>query len=1094
MSMSYSKLLLLCLLISAVSVYGQQAAPLFKLLPQKQTGLRFSNDLNETEELNVLVYDYFYNGAGIAVGDINNDGLMDIFFTANMKPNKLFLNLGNMKFRDITKSAGEGLQGRPDSWKNGVTMADVNGDGLLDIYICYSGKVPDEQRKNQLFINKGDLRFEEQAAAYGLDNISYSTQAVFFDYDNDGDLDMFLLNHTTKKVDNLELYKFRNDVDELAGNKLFENRGNRFTEVSKQAGIIQNSLTFGLGIAVTDIDKDGWQDIYVTNDYNEPDYLYINNRDGTFRESSRQYFRYLPQFSMGVDIADFNNDGLPDIMSLDMLPEDNRRQKLLQLQENYESFQLMLDQDLNKQYMRNMLQLNNGDSTFSEIAQFAGVSNTDWSWAPLFADFDNDGHKDLFVTNGFLRDFTNKDFLRYWGDYKLKKAMEREPAQFMDLIKAMPSTVLNNYIYKNNRDLSFTDMTTQWGLDHPGISNGLVYVDLDNDGDLDIIASQINSPALVYQNMSREQLNSNYLALQLVYKAPNLHALGTKVYVYTKEGMQYQELSPVRGFLSCVTTVLHFGTGDQDMVDSVKVIWPDNSFQLLGRTPANQRLTLQSEAGHVQQTGINTTPVETLFKPSPAYIEYTNTAVDENDFKRQLLMQFMYSKTAPVMAVGDINKDGLQDVFISGDRAQPSRVYRQRTDGSFVAAAVFDKEDIATTGAAVFFDANGDGYDDLYLAKGGYAFYEPGTRALQDELYLNDGKGKLILSDGLPVVNASSKSCVRACDFDGDGDIDLFVGGRVVPGRYPETPESYLLVNEGNGTFSKATISFARAGMVTDARWADMDGDGRQDLVICGEFMAIKLFLNKSEGFIDRTEAYFGKQESGLWFSLQVADINNDGLPDIIAGNLGQNTPIHMSEQEPASLYYADFDKNGSIDPFLNFYIQGKNYPFVSRDELNEQIYAMRRKFTSYKDYADATMHDILTEDQLKHASVLTATECRSVYFLNKKGSFEKKILPAEAQFSVVTNIITGDFNKDGAVDLLVLGNHSDNRLKIGSIDAGYGTVLLNDGRGNFTYTPQYRSGLSIKGDVKSAATIHVGEKPVIAVGISNGKMVFYEQ
>ena len=532
--------------LSAASAFSQQ--PLFKLLPSKETNIKFSNDINETESLNVLSYEYFYNGGGVAVGDINNDGLPDIFFTGNMGSNKLYLNLGHMKFKDITKEAFPGIEGRPGAWKTGVTMADVNGDGLLDIYVCYSGKTDNDTRRNQLFINQGNNKFKEEAKEYGLDDPGYSTQAVFFDYDNDGDLDMFLLNHNIKKLDNMELARFRDQTDELASNKLLRNDGGHFTDVSKKAGIIQNPLTFGLGVAIADVDKDGWPDIYVTNDYNEPDYLYINNHDGTFTEKSKQLFRHLSHFSMGVDIADFNNDGLPDVMTLDMLPEDNHRQKSLQLEENYESFALMQTQGLHKQYMRNMLQLNNGDGTFSEIGQLAGLSNTDWSWSPLIADFDNDGYKDIFISNGYLRDYTNKDFLRYWGDYKIKKAMAREPFLLMDLVKEMPSTLLPNYIFRNNHDLTFSNKQAEWGLNQATISNGAVYADLDNDGDLDLVINNINQPASVYQNMSRENNHTNYLAVKLKGTAKNTNAVDTKKKIYTAKNLQYQEVEPNRGY------------------------------------------------------------------------------------------------------------------------------------------------------------------------------------------------------------------------------------------------------------------------------------------------------------------------------------------------------------------------------------------------------------------------------------------------------------------------------------------------------------------------------------------------------------------
>lgn len=1096
--MKYPIIQAVCILLIANAVSAQ--SHLFQMLGPKETNIVFSNDIMESEGLNVLAYEYFYNGAGVAVGDINNDGLQDLFFTANMKSNKLFLNMGGMKFKDITKQAGVGLEGRKGGWKTGVTMADVNGDGLIDIYVSYSGKVSDDERRNQLFINqgvskKGEVTFKEQAKQYGLDDKSYSTQAVFFDYDNDGDLDMFLLNHSVKKIDNMEFARLRDEVDELAGSKLYQNDHNHFTDVTKKAGLKQNPMTFGLGMAVADINKDGWQDLYVSNDYNEPDYLYINNHDGTFTDKASSYLTHLSEFSMGLNISDFNNDALPDIVTLDMLPEDNRRQKLLQLQENYESFELMQNQGLQKQYMRNMLHLNNGDGTFSEIGRLAGISSTDWSWSPLMADFDNDGYKDLFISNGYLRDYTNKDFLRYWGDYKLKKAIDKEPALLMDLIKAMPSTRLPNYIFRNNHDLTFTNEQKEWGLDNPVISSGAVYADLDNDGDLDLVVNNINENAYVYKNQSREQNNTSYLSVNLKSGKGNTHAVGAKVYVYTGDKLQYEEVNPGRGYLSAVTGTAHFGLNNANKIDSLVIIWPDNKKQVLPNVSANQLLTIQENetAKDFSYTASNSKKTFEVQKP---LIEYKNEAISINDFKRQPLMLFMYSKRGPVIAKADVNKDGLEDVFISGDLNNPAKIYLQK-NGQFHAGdgLSFGNENESTISAAQFFDANGDGYPDLYIAKGGYAVWQPNTPSLQDELYLNDKKGNFELAAGaLPDVSMSSKACIRTCDFDNDGDVDVFIGGRVIPGMYPINPKSYLLKNDGKGSFTIVNTIFDNAGMITDAQWVDIDKDGRKDLVTCGEFMPVKIYINTADGFVDKTTDYFGSSENGFWSSLAVADLNGDGKEDIIAGNLGLNSTFHASEQEPLELYYADFDGNGSIDPFFSCYIQGKSYPYVSRDELNEQMYSMRKKFSSYKAYADATITDIFTPEQLANAGKLTVNEIRTVCFINENGKFVKSVLPLPAQFSAVSNIVTGDFNHDGKTDLILLGNHSDNRLKIGSIDGNYGCLLTGDGKGSFTYVPQPQSGLCVKGDVKSAAEVAVNGSAYMLIGISGEELMTYKE
>jgi hypothetical protein len=578
-------------------------------------------------------------------------------------------------------------------------MADVNGDGLLDIYICYSGK-DSSSRGNQLFINQGNLHFTEQAAAYGLNDSGYCTQAAFFDYDHDGDLDLFLLRHSVKKIDNMELASHRNEIDPMAGDKLYENRGGHFVDVSQKAGLRQSPLTYGLGIAIADVNMDGWPDVYVTNDYNEPDYLYLNNHDGTFTDAASSSFRHLAQFSMGVDVADINNDALPDVLNLDMLPEDNRRQKLLQLQENYEIFQLMIGQGLQPQYMRNMLQLNNGDGTFSEIGQLAGISATDWSWCPLIADFDNDGFKDIFITNGYLRDYTNKDFLRYWGDYKIRKAIDREPEKLMDLIQAMPSSTLKKYIFKNNGDLTFTNMQVPWGITQSAVSSGAVYADLDGDGDLDLVVNNVNNEAFVYKNLASEQGLGHWLEVKLNGKGGNTSAIGAKVYAYTGGRVQYVEVNPARGYLGCVPAEAHFGFGRETMADSLVVVWPDGDRQKMTQVALDRSLVLREEGGGPEPAaGRKERPV---FTAVPAPIDYTQVGFGDNDFKRQLLMLFMYSRTGPVLAGGDVNKDGLEDLFISGGKDRPGMLYVQQPGGKFRTTAPISSEDSSTVAAAAF--------------------------------------------------------------------------------------------------------------------------------------------------------------------------------------------------------------------------------------------------------------------------------------------------------------------------------------------------------------------------------------------------------
>ena len=1102
---SYNKKSLLVML--ALLIFPGWTCPqeeqLFELLHSGKTGINFKNQLTEDKQTNILTYEYFYNGGGVAIGDINNDGLDDIFFTANMEKNKLYLNQGNMKFKDISKAAQ--VEGKSNAWTTGVTMADVNGDGLLDIYVCYSGKGDQNARRNELYINQGNLKFEEKAADYGLDDDSYSTQAAFFDFDRDGDLDMYLLNHNTKVINEIEYDNVRYTRDSLAGDKLYENVHGHFKDISEKAGIKGSPLGFGLGLAIADVNSDGLQDIYVSNDYIEPDYLYINNGDGTFTDKMTDYMQHISYFSMGSEITDVNNDGKPDVFTLDMLPHDNERQKLLYGPENYEQYALMVTQGFYHQNMRNMLQVNNADGTFSEIGQLAGISNTDWSWSPLFADFDNDGWKDLFITNGYYRDYTNRDFLKYKGDYYFQKAVSREKADTFELVNTMTSTPVHNYIFRNNQDLTFSDMSECWGFDNPVFSNGSAYSDLDNDGDLDLVVNNLNEKASVFKNLTREKdPEQHYLDVVLKGKGQDKPALGSKVYVYAQGKEQFSEYMPTRGFQSSVSNKLHFGLGQTNLVDSLKVVWLSGKQQLIQNIKSDQVLTIE-EAAEKESHPMMAMSSGCIFSKVPSPIQFQHQEYVFNDFKRQPLLMTMLTTCGPVMATADVNHDSLTDVFVGGSKGSIGKIFMQTPDGHFTDTTQgFSKMDVLSTDAdAVFFDADGDQDEDLYIASGGYEDYQPHDLILQDRLYLNDGKGNFELATGALPKMLVSKSCVKPYDFDQDGDMDLFIGGRVVPGEYPTAPQSYLLENEGNGPDGKPQFkdvidtkipALKQAGMITDAAWLDLNQDGRKDLIVMGEYMPIKVLLNQGDQpFKDATEQYFDQPLSGLWCKLLVADFDHDGDEDIIAGNFGLNSQFKVSQQEPLGLVYKDFDSNGSIDPIMTYYIQGKPYPFASRDELLDQLYGMRKKFTSYASYAKAQLSDIFTPEELQSATTLKAETLETVYLENNNNRLVPHPLPTEAQFAPAYALTALDYNHDGNLDFILAGNQSAIRIRMGVIDANYGQLFEGDGKGNFTYVPQAQSGFDFKGDVKSLKRIEIQKDKYLLVGINNAGMEAYK-
>ncbi len=1082
-----------CLLFSIVIIFSncknssEKKQPsetekyLFTLLPSSQTHVNFTNSLKEGLNTNVLMYEYFYNGGGVGVGDVNGDGLQDLYFTGNMTDNKLYLNKGKMQFEDITNEAG--VAGRPGPWKTGVTMADINGDGKLDLYVSYSGKLRGEKRVKQLFINQGNdasglPHFSDQAAQYGLADSSYSTQAAFFDYDRDDDLDVLLLNHSITKraiLDEATIKKLLPENDHVSGFKFLRNDKGHFNEVTSQSGIKSTVLSHGLGVAISDVNQDGWPDIYISNDYLEPDFLYINNKNGTFSDKLQGSVGHTSFFSMGNEISDINNDALPDIFTLDMLPESNHRQKLLFAPDNYEKIEINIRSGFYYQYMSNMLHINNGNGTYSEVGQLAGISNTDWSWAPLFADYDNDGWKDLYVTNGYFRDYTNMDFMKYMSDFLQDRSVMRR--DLLELVNKIPSSEVVNYLFKNNGDLTFTNTTSQWGINLPSNSNGAAYADLDNDGDLDLVVNNINQPAFIYQNEANSQIKNHFLEIKLEGAGLNSQGVGAKVTLYAKDKKQYLEQMPTRGFQSSVSPVLHFGLGGDKAIDSLLIVWQSGKQQLLKNLNGDQLLTLQEKnATSVYQLP---KPVSPLFAETKSPFDYTHQANTINDFKRQPLLINPLSFSGPCLVKGDINGDGLEDIYAGGGSGQAGSIYIQSKNGKFVkrSEASFEADKLSEDADALFFDANGDGFNDLYVVSGGYHNYLPNDSLLQDRLYLNDGKGNFTKSvNALPEMHVS-KSCVRVADINVDGHPDLFVGSRVIPGRYPETPQSFLLINDGKGHFKDQVTTIApalqKAGMVTDAAWIDMNGDNKQDLVVIGEWMPVTVYLNNNGKLENKTRNYFDKDYTGWWNKLSTGDLNQDGKPDLVIGNLGLNTQCKASDKQPAEMYYKDFDYNGSVDPVLCFYIKNTSYPYVTRDELLDQMSNMRTRFTDYKSYADATMKDVFTGEELKDAGHLQANYLQTAYFESgKDGKFHEKALPLQAQYSPVYTIRIQDYDKDGNDDLLLCGNITHARLRFGKYDANYGVLLKNDGKGNFSYIPQEQSGFHLRGDVRSVVNI----------------------
>lgn len=1045
---------------------------IFEKLDSKDTGIHFINKIEETEKDNVLNYEYFYNGGGVAAADFNNDGLIDLYFTANQGEDKLYLNKGELKFEDITEKSGIKYDG---AWKTGVSIIDINNDGWNDIYISVSSSVENSKlRKNKLYINSpqtpgGGIKFVERAAEYGLDLATYTTQTAFFDYDKDGDLDAYVLNHNVKDFKRFDVEAVHFMRDSLAGDRLLENINGKFIDISEKAGIKGNPIGFGLGINVSDLNNDGWQDIYVSNDYYEEDYLYINNPNANgasprFTDQIKDKTNHISYFSMGNEIADLNNDLLPDIITTDMLPEDNKRQKLLFGPDKYEAYLSMLKNGMQPSFMRNMLQINNGDGTFSEIGQLAGISNTDWSWSVLAADYDNDGFKDLFITNGYLRDYTNMDFMKYYADEG-----ERFGESVLEVVKKMPSTKTPNYIFKNNRDLTFTNKQKDWGFDEPIISNGAVYADLDNDGDLEIITNNINEKASVFKNLSIEKKTGNYITIHL----DSNKKIGAKCYLFSNQSAYYQEFMPIHGYQSSIMAPLHFGLGQNTNIDSLIIIWNDGKIQKQTNLKANQTVKI-GYSPNKNSFSINKN--KPIFNTTNALF-FEHKQIELNDFSRQILLPQMYSFQGPALAKGDVNGDGLEDIFIGGGKGQSGEIFIQNKSNTFIKKEKnsFKQDELCTDTDAVMFDADGDKDLDLFVTSGGYE-YLTNDLMLQNRLYINDGKGNFTKNLDAFDDKPYSDSSVEVIDFDNDGDMDLFVGGAVIPHNYPLFNPCRLYRNDNGKFYRIDNETFEQLGIINDVKAVDLNKDGWQDLLLVGEWTGILYFQN-NQGNFTKTHENLSKM-TGFWQKIEAEDFDKDGDLDLIIGNFGLNSQYKASPNEPINLYFEDFDDNGRIDAIISYYIQHKNYPVYSRDDLSEQLVALKKKYTSYELYSTATTEDILNEFKEKKPIKNEVTGLETLYLENQNGNFIKRNLPIQAQFSPVCAISTPDINKDGFKDLILAGNNDKTRVKIGKIDANFGQIYLNDKLGNFTFFQN----LGIKGDVKN---IQVLDNQLV-IGINN--------
>ncbi len=1053
----------------------------FYSIPSTQSNIDFENTLDESDDFNIIEYLYFYNGAGVAIGDINNDGLPDLYFSSNQHPNKLYLNKGGFHFEDITLRAGVGGEG---NWKTGVTMADVNGDGLLDIFSCGVGSYKKFKGRNQLFINNGDLTFTDMTTSYGLDFKGFSTQASFFDYDNDGDLDMFLVNHAVHTTRSYGHAMLRYQSDPFAGDKLYRNEfipsgSMRFTEVTSQAGILNSQIGYGLAVGISDLNRDGYLDIYVSNDFNENDYLYINQGNGTFRQELEKAIPHSSRFSMGNDIADINNDGWTDILTLDMLPKDEEVIKTTAGEDSYEIYDFRLKYGYHYQFLRNALQLNQGldaqgNLMFSDIAPLAGVEATDWSWSPTLADFDNDGNKDLFITNGIVGRPNDLDYINYISHDSAQRFFSDQ-----QLSEQMPSGKVPNVFFRNDGDLTFSDVTNAWTGGESSLSNGAAYGDLDNDGDLDLVVNNINGKPFIYRN-DIAQDSGGYVNLIFQGEEKNSFGIGVSVMVYAGNRMFFQEQIPTRGWLSSVDYKMHVGVGNVPQIDSMLVSWPGNTSQWLYAIKVNATVTLKKSESLSHNTKRSPKAIRPLLAEQDD-IPFKHRENDFISFNAERPIPDMLSTEGPALAIGDVNGDKLDDVFVGGATGQEGAIFIQQIKGTFgrTSQPAIAADSLAEDTDAILFDADGNGSQDLMVVSGGQQFGS-GSVNLMPRLYINDGRGKFAKGK-LPAVYVNA-SCIRASDIDDDGDMDVFIGGSVVPGKYGLDPPVFLWINDGNGNFEDRTKQLwptssgdlVLPGMVNDALWADVNGDKREDLIMVGSWMPVTVLIQNDSGYFkDMTKAFGLAETNGWWHSVAAQDMDGDGDVDLIAGNAGLNCRLRPSEKEPVGMLIGDIDGNNSLDHLLTYYNHGIRYPFISRDQLVKQVPSLKKRFLKYSSYKDVRVEDILSPDQQEKFIHKEAFTFASSYIENLgNGKFEVTPLPLESQVFPIYAICIEDIDGDGSSDLLVAGNLTAVQPDIGRFDGGYGLLLKGNGKGQFTAQTAQASGFVVKGqarDIKKA-------------------------